>query len=166
MSDQTKFLNAYIENVTGAVHDFLNQNLQLKTQLKLANDAVLEKDGIISSLQNQITNNNTLTEEKNKSDNNARHWESEYNAMKNKVSHMDTLLNQVADMKNVIRQKDDDINRLVNEHKLEIENLNKKISDIEAEKKKINTKKKVTPKLLVENSPPKVVEPEKENNDF
>ena len=114
MSDQTKYINAYVDTAVGILHEQLNLFLQTKAQLKVANDLIQEKDAIIATLQNQLA---TKTDEFNITNHSlmeARHWESEYNSMKNKVSHMETLTNQLVDMKRMIRERDKKIEELEN----------------------------------------------------
>ena len=106
MSDNNKYVNLYIENALGLVHQYLNDILQLKTQNKILDDLVSEKDQVIKSLENNLNQNTANNDEISRIRANANSMEEQYNAMKNKVSHMDTLLNQVADMKNIIREKD------------------------------------------------------------
>ena len=114
MSDQTKYINAYVDTAVGILHEQLNLFLQTKAQLKVANDIIQEKDAIIATLQNQLA---TKTDEFNITNHSlmeARHWESEYNSMKNKVSHMETLTNQLVDMKRMIQERDKKIEELEN----------------------------------------------------
>lgn len=109
MSDQT-YVNYYIENVVGVAHEYLNTILQLKTQLRIATEAVSEKDILISSLQSEIeslrNNNLTLNDIVSKSVHDAISMEGQLHGLQNKVSHMDTLLAQVSDMKRIIKEKD------------------------------------------------------------
>lgn len=129
MSDQTKYINAYVDTAVGILHEQLNLFLQTKAQLKVANDLIQEKDAIIATLQNQLA---TKTDEFNITNHSlmeARHWESEYNSMKNKVSHMETLTNQLVDMKRMIQERDKKIEELedrLNPKKPVINNNNKK----------------------------------------
>lgn len=174
MIDNTKYINTYIETVMNYVHESVTNTFQLKTQLKLANDLVSEKDKIISSLitekenltkqvqdernklsgiserDNIITNLNrekeaikvekdnvigSLTNEKNRLEielrnclgsltnqkdmekliQNARTWEAEYNAMKNKISHIDAFSKQIVEMKKEITTRDVKIQELTDE---------------------------------------------------
>lgn len=116
MSDPNKFINTYIDTIIAALHEQLGSGLQLKTQLKLANDLLQEKDGIIAQLNNEIENIK-ITENYTKSvqaelvycQDKLRTAEENHNALKTKVSHMDTLTKQLADMKNEIRLRDDKI---------------------------------------------------------
>jgi len=108
-------MNAYVNLVMETVHTNLNDILQLKTQTKLLNDLVSEKDQVISSLTTELerakenlSNNENLQVEMQRLRENASSWESEYNAMKNKVSHMDTLVNQHSDLqKKFVKQSED-----------------------------------------------------------
>lgn len=129
--DQNKYINTYIDIAIGQLHEYLNTNLQLKTQTKLANDLIQEKDQIISNLQNQLSsvqhNDNDVQLAKDQ----AKHWEDSYHAMTNKVAHMETLLNQLKDMKNIIQEKDKTIVK-----------LNDQIEELKIPKKVINTKVK------------------------
>ena len=49
MSDQGKFINTYIDVLIGTIHETLNSTFQLKTQLKIANDLLAEKDDLLKS---------------------------------------------------------------------------------------------------------------------
>jgi len=135
MSDVNAFMNAYVDHAIGMIHENINVILQLRTQLKLANDLIVEKDGVIGSLTSQLESNKVNGDEISVLRDQARHWEDQHNAMRNKVSHLDTAMNQIADMKREIQVRDEKIAKL--EEKL---NPTKKI---------INTKK---PKP-VENKP-------------
>jgi len=134
MTDQNAYINAYVDNSVGMLHEYVTMVLQLRTQNKIANDMVVEKDTTISSLREQISgvsseqqeeldrvkrelesyrsqvgNNNELI---NQSRADAIKWEQEYNEMKNKVSHMDTLTSQMNEMKKMIIDKDKEIQDL------------------------------------------------------
>ncbi len=107
----------------------LSSNLQLKTQNKIANEIIQEKDNLISDLQNRINAIQNNDGDVQRAREQAKHWEDSYHAMNAKVAHMDTLLNQVKDMKAIILEKD------------------KIIEDLKTPKKVINTKKKTIEKL-------------------
>ena len=170
MTDQNAYINAYVDNSVGMLHEYVTMVLQLRTQLKIANDMVAEKDATISSLREQVSGVSTeLQEELNKvkgelesyrsqvGDNNelinksradAIKWEQEYNDMKNKVSHMDTLTSQMNEMKKMIIDKDN-----------EIQNLKEQLTPKPSPKKVINTKDKREEPLAMK-------EPEDKNDDF
>lgn len=177
MSDSGKYINTYIDNAISVSHDFMVQVIQLKTQLKIANDLVLEKDQVISTLTKEkddaVTNltkekeqiSNSLQaenerykgeiqgeteklrlaqEEVSKAAANARLWEDQFNAMKNKVSHIDALSNQLNEMKQTLIAKNSEVEQLkknLEDKDLEINNLKKK----DLPKKNINTKGKPKP---------------------
>jgi predicted RNase H-like nuclease len=122
MSDQNKFINTYIDNAVGIIHEQVTNILHLKTQLKLSQDSLAEKDGVIEALNSKIVELEENTNKKSVEDteyqralSNAASWEQSYNAMVNKVSHMDTLLKQVGDMKKQIKDRDEEISSLKNE---------------------------------------------------
>jgi chromosome segregation ATPase len=144
MSDtQTKYVNAYIDTAVGTIHEYLATTLQLKTQVKVSNELIREKDELIASLRNQVEDNKKADFEYNKAKDDARKWEEQFNAMRNKVSHMDSLISQITEMKRIINEKDETIS-----------NLNKRIEEVINQPANINRKKqKATPKaevLLVE----------------
>jgi chromosome segregation ATPase len=171
MTDQNAYINAYVDNSVGMLHEYVTMVLQLRTQNKIANDMVVEKDTTISSLREQISgvsseqqeeldrvkrelesyrsqvgNNNELI---NQSRADAIKWEQEYNEMKNKVSHMDTLTSQMNEMKKLIIDKDK-----------EIEDLKEKLTPKAPPKKVINTPKDKSETPLV------MKETEEKNDDF
>jgi SMC interacting uncharacterized protein involved in chromosome segregation len=112
MSDANKFVNTYIDIAVNTIHRYVTDELKLKTEVKLANDLIQEKNGIISGLQEKLNKNNISESEIAKFKANSDAWENQYNAMKNKVSHMDTITNQLVEMKKIIQEKDNEISRL------------------------------------------------------
>ena len=131
MSDPNKFINTYIDTTIATLHEYVGSSLQLKTQLKLANDLLLERDAAISKLtdekdaavsrltseieniNNSFSTNQDNTETMKASllscQDKLRIAEESHNAISSKVSHMDTLLKQLGDMKNEIKTRDDQI---------------------------------------------------------
>jgi predicted RNase H-like nuclease (RuvC/YqgF family) len=124
MSDQNKFINTYIDNAVGLIHEQVTNIIHLKTQLKLSQDALAEKDGVIEALNSKIVELEENSKKKSINDleyqkalTNAASWEQSYNTMVNKVSHMNTLMKQIADMKNQLKDKDFEIENLKNKKK-------------------------------------------------
>lgn len=127
MSDPNKYVNIYIDTMMATLHEYLASSLQLKTQLKLANDLLIERDAIVSQKDEIITQMNNEIERvktvfsKSQSGTESirvellscqdrlRIAEESHDAIKSKVSHMDTLLKQLSDMKSEIRTRDDQI---------------------------------------------------------
>lgn len=137
MSDTNAYVNAYIDNAIGMVHENVNIIIQLKTQLKIANDIILEKDGIIGSLNIQLQSNKNITDELSHYREVARQAEEAHKNISSKVSHMETALAQISQMKSEIKQRDSTIEKLEKKLKQSIEPLK------ESPKKTINTKKKL-----------------------
>jgi hypothetical protein len=130
MVDQGRFINTYIDTIINSLLEYVKSNLQLQTQVKVGEFAIAEKDQIIASLQQQLDENKI-----------AEDWRIKYEAseinntaMQNKLSHMETLLNQVSDMKRIIHEK------------------NAEIAKLKSPKKVINTKakKKEEPSVVVQ----------------
>jgi chromosome segregation ATPase len=136
MSDQSKYINTYIEHSIGMIHEYVSLVLQARTQAKLANDIVAEKDATISFLDEQVQTfkseleknrnelNQTVTtsnEQINRSRADASKWEHEYNSIKAKAEHTDTLVAQINEMKQMVITKNKEIEDL----KKQIENLTK-----------------------------------------
>lgn len=177
MSD-TNFMNTYVNLVVETVHNYLNEVLQLKTQVTILNGLVSEKDQAIASLSEQVESLKVEKQqyqgnesEMQKLRDNAASWETQYNNMINKVSHMDTLTNQYNDLKRQFVEKTQDIDNITNElnstkqvvtnRESECNSLRQNIdsltSELESVKKKLE---KVTKK---EEKKP-VVSPKKEIN--
>lgn len=144
--DQQKYINTYVDKSIGMLHEYVNMVIQLRTQLHIANDLIQEKDQVISSLQEDNDKNKAEEDKINAALASAKGWEDNYNAMKNKVGHMDTLTAQLNETKNMLLAKTQEVNSL----RAEIEQLrNPRI------KKAINTKKEKSVDL-----------PRKETDDF
>lgn len=171
MSDQSKYVNTFIENSVGMIHEYVSLVLQLKTQAKLAEDMLAERNAIVSSLEQQINEFKTelensrnelhqtisnSNEQVNQSRADSSKWEQEYNSMKARVEHLDTFVNQVNEMKQMLIDKNKEIEDL----QKKIENLSKKNSKTLAPKVVINTLNKREDSLVMEEQ-----EPDK-NDDF
>jgi predicted RNase H-like nuclease (RuvC/YqgF family) len=144
MSDQGKFINTYIDVIIGTVHETLNSNLQLKTQLKLSNDLLAEKDAEIKKYQSIIDDMN-----KNKEDFSAAvqtnqseienlksqlsRNQQECETYKSKASHTDALLQQIVSMKQEVRNRD-----------IIIAEKEKELADIKAKENELRVKKTKT----------------------
>jgi len=127
MSDSSKFVNAYIENSMSMIQEQVALILQLKTQIKVTDDIIAEKDATISSLQNELIefktelqstqsqlneNTSSTNEQINQSRADARRWEDEVNVLRAKVEHIDTFTNQINEMKLMIRDREEQIEKL------------------------------------------------------
>lgn len=118
MSDTSKFVNAYIDFAVGQLHENTNTILQLKAQLKVANDSVSEKDAVIGKLMQDLETNKSDNQEIVKMRDLARKWEEAHNSMVGKVSHLDTALSQIAQMKKEVLSRDEIISQLQQEIEL------------------------------------------------
>ena len=131
MIDQNAFINTYIDVIINSIQEYLKSSLQLQTQIKVNELVIANKDQIISSLTQQINENKVAEDWKVKYES-AEH---NYAEAMNKLSHMDTLLNQLSDMKKTIIKKDEEI------AELKCKLSNNKTSKT-SETKVINTKEK------------------------
>ena len=140
MSDLTKFMNTYVDHAVGMLHENIATILQLKTQLKIANDLVAEKDAVIGSLTSQLESNKVSDDEISSLRQKVTHLEISNGTLSNKISHLDTALAQISAMKKEIQDRDAKIVELEEKLKPPV--------------KKINTKKI---KLAEEDKPPEKV---------
>ena len=137
MSDPNKFINTYIDTTIATLHEYVGSSLQLKTQLKLANDLLVERDATITQLTSEkdaavsrltselenINNNFSATQDNTETmkaallscQDKLKIAEESHSAITSKVSHMDTLLKQLSDMKNEIKTRDTQISSLNND---------------------------------------------------
>lgn len=167
MTDQTAYVNTYLEHVMSMVHDQLNQLIQLRTQLKLTESVIAQKDAVIADLNNKFLSTENSEIEMNNLRERARIAEDSFHAMSNKVSHMETLQNQFSELKNQFIGKENQLNVVINQLsererelnnakeligsltkeleilKAKVDNFPKEKEEIEvAPKKKINNTKK------------------------
>ena len=133
MSDQNKFINAYVEQAVNSLHEQVNIVLKQKTELKLTNDLVQEKDQVIKNLESQLSSAKDNANEIENLRTSSKNWEDQYNVMKNKVSHMDTLSAQFNDLKGRYVVSETENNKLKEENinfKNEVTSLTEQLSDI------------------------------------
>lgn len=131
MSDSNAYVNAYIDHAIGMIHENVNVVLQLKTQLKMANELLAEKDAVIGSLMSKLDSYKIDSEEMADLRDKAQRWEESFNTMSTKASHIDTALGQIAQMKAEIKQRDAKIAKLeekLNPTKKTINTKNKPIA--------------------------------------
>lgn len=136
MSDTNAYVNAYIDNAVGMIHENINVVLQLKTQVKMANDIIKEKDNVIGSLMSQLESNKNISDEVARYREVARQAEEAQKNAVSRMSHMDTALSQISSMKSEIKKRDAMIAKL--EEKL---NSLAEPKSEQPSKKTINTKK-------------------------
>lgn len=151
MSDNTNFMNTYVNLAVETVHNYLNEILQLKTQLSIVNSLISEKDQTIAALSEEMQslktsqqNQSEIEEEMQKLRDNAASWEFQYNNMTGKVSHMDTLANQHNELQKQfvnqtsefekttstliqLKQKTEEYEQQINTLTLELASANRKI---------------------------------------
>lgn len=112
MTDVNKYINAYIDTCISQINDLTIKHIQVQAQCKVASDLVKEKEDIIENLISELESLRNHDNEKQKQIDNAKIWEDSYNAMTKKLSHMDTLMNQMGQMKIQITEKDEEIRKL------------------------------------------------------
>lgn len=115
MSDANRYVNAYIDTCVATINDLNIKYIQSQAQLKVASDLVADRERRILELQAELENQKGINENSKKSLDDAKIMEDSYNAMKNKLSHMDTLMNQMGQMKLKISAKDEEIQKLQNQ---------------------------------------------------
>lgn len=162
MSDQSRYVNTYIENSMGMIHEYVSLVLQLKTQVKIANDVIVERDAVISSLQSEMESiklqSLSSSEEIDRFRTDASRWEREYNVAKSKIEHIDTFANQINEMKQMLIEKNREIEKL----QKKIESLTKsKLTKSFAPKKLINTEDKSEQSIAMKDP-----DPVDKNDDF
>lgn len=170
MSDQSRYVNTYIDVAVGTAHEYLNAILQLKAENKLSNEIIQEKDGLITNLQNELeqerARNRLEHEAVDKANEQVKTWESEVNLLKGKASNFDALVNQFNELKRDFIAKDAEFNdtkQKLEEAELKINQLQNPVSK-DQKSQIVNAKttinKVTTPKKVV------VSKVEQETDDF
>lgn len=136
MSDPNKYVNYYIENALGMVHEYVNLVLQTKTQARITAEQLQDKDLEIAQMREQVEKVKLDTSQLSQATQNAKSWEDQYNTMKSKVAHMDTLTSQFNDLKNQFVDRNNQIQTLNNQVEIlrkDVESKDNKILDISKE---------------------------------
>lgn len=136
MVDQNKFINTYIDIIVNTLLEQIKSNLQLQTQVKVHEFVVADKDQIVASLTQQLSENKVAEDWKVKYE----AAETNYSAILGKVKHMDTLLAQVGEMKNIIAGKDGEISNLNTRINELVSNLDARTKELEELKASMPTK--------------------------
>lgn len=141
MSDTNAFVNAYIDNSIGMIHENISNILQLKSQLKIANDTIAQKDALIGNLYGEIEQLKNINSEMASLRQELEECIEAKHALKNKTSHMDALTNQFSQLKSAILEKD-----------TRIEQLSEEIERMKNPESALNNKSKKTTKVSQESS--------------
>lgn len=167
MNDANKFVNAYIDFAVSQLHENINTILQLKAQLKVANELVSEKDAAIGKLMQDLETNKASNEEMVKLRDQARKWEDSYNSVSSKVTHLDTALSQIAQMKKEVVDRDQTIAQLQEEINLLKNPPSKKAINSKVKKEVVKEEAgKVNPEPVIEPNATLPIEvPEKKPTD-
>lgn len=115
MSDSNAYVNAYIDSSIGLIHENISNILQLRTQLKMAGNAIAQKDEIINQLSSHVEELKTTNSDIKHLTEQVRVLTEQNHALSNKASHFDVMTNQVRDMKFLIQDKDTRIEQLTSE---------------------------------------------------
>lgn len=130
MSDSNKFVNSYIETCMNTLQENLANIVQLKTQLKLSNDLLAEKDAVIGNMMRELEAKSHIENQYHEISETNRGLNDELLGLRNKVTHLDTALRQVAEMKTMILIKDKEIESLKNkEPELVIKKKKKEVTE-------------------------------------
>lgn len=155
MSDPNRYINVYIENALGMVHEYINLLLQHKTQARLMEETIKDKDLDIARLSEEITNLRENSVNASELGEKARIWEDQYNVMKQRVAHMDTMASGFNEIKQRLVEKNTQVDNMATELeqlRQEVAEKNNLILELEKELKpfrkdiKVVVPKKAAPK--------------------
>lgn len=130
MDSGNKFFNAYIDIAVATIQEQTVQSLQLKAQAKITNELLSEKDQFIDQLSKELEQHKQNAIDIVGVSDKAKYWEDSYHAVQNKLSHMETLTRQLADMKNDIIRKNEELINLENDKNEQIKSLEAQIADL------------------------------------
>ena len=140
-----EYVNAYIETAITTLHEHVTAMIQLRAQLAVAQSAIVEKDQLIVALQQQLMNVQVDAGQMEAISSTNRTLEETNVALTNKVSHLDTALRQVSDMKKMVLDRERTIEHLTTE----VDEMKHKIFAKIAKKEKLEKiKKPVTNKVI------------------
>lgn len=160
-----KYFNAYVDSAVGLIHEYVASTLQLKAQLRVANEVIAEKDNTITSLSNEVQSLRANSDEASrnlqsqmhdlqvklseaeKAKTDAKYWEDSYHGMTNKVSHMEVLTKQFNDMKAQFLAKCNEFESLQKNYNDKCEEIDKlKSKSIESDLSNRSSKKVINNK--------------------
>lgn len=99
MSDQSKYINAFVDTCISTMTEQMQNLIQAKAQLKVANDIVTDRDNYIKVLQEEIVRLNKENNSKDDAVSRAITYENENIAIKNKLAQMEILTKQYNELK-------------------------------------------------------------------
>lgn len=115
MSDPNKYINVYIENSLSLVHEYINILLKTKTEAKLMEEVLKDRDLEIARLSEEVTGLRGNSTNVNEALEKARVWEDQYNSMKQRVAHMDTMASGFNEIKQRLVEKNTEVDAMATE---------------------------------------------------
>ncbi len=101
--DNGLYINNYIETISATAHDFLNNMMQLKAQIKVLEAVIADNAGQISTLQDTITNLLDTKRANQELQNKIDLLAEENHGLRNKASQVDTFANEIKELKKIAR---------------------------------------------------------------
>ena len=92
MSDQGKYINHYVDNAVGMLHEYISQILQLRTQVKVQADLIQEKENQIAELKQNKTANQLMTDDRGR-------LQVMLEEANHKIGHLSVIANQYGELK-------------------------------------------------------------------
>ena len=109
MSDVNKYINAYIDTCVATINELNIKYIQSQAQAKVASDLVKEREETITKLISELESINQMNNEKQTLLEQAKTQEDSVRSLQNKLSHMDTLMQQMGQMKLEMKSKNEEI---------------------------------------------------------
>ena len=163
MSDSNKYINAYVDNAVGLLHEYIIIILQLKTQLKVVEDDIIQKNQQLTAFQQEIELLKNQLDSNRVDQSNLNERINENQNLRNQLEHMNTFAGQVRDMKQMLLDKDKELSEKLAEKDKEIEKLKEKLEPKSSKpvivKSDINKKASEKPVVMKD-------EKEEQANDF
>lgn len=177
MSDTSKYINIYIENSIGLLHEYVSIILKTKTEARMAEELFKEKELEANRLAEEVARLRESTVNLSEAQENAKRWENEFHSMKQRVDHMDSMAASFNDAKHQLLERNKQYDEIYAEvirlredvaaKDISIANLTKQlkpfVKEIKVvEPKKSSPKKEINTvnKVKEETSPPEPVKSE------
>ena len=117
MSDTSKYVNLYIENTIGLLHEYISLILKTKTEARMAEELYKEKEAEAIQLSEHVNKLTEVNANASQAHQDARNWEGQYNAMKQRMDHMTTMAATFNDAKQQLIERNKQLDKLSEELK-------------------------------------------------
>lgn len=112
MNQNAQYVNVYLETTTGLLNEYVQQIIHLRTQLRITQEELRTSREQLGTLTSEATVKDEMLKDLTYQAEQYELLKKKYSSTLNKLTNYESLLKQVKDMKKMIADRDDEIEKL------------------------------------------------------